>query len=68
MEEEKDEKEVKDVKVKLKKIIENEIEKSLDDEIDLDYLYKLIDIHKDIENEEYWKIKGEYYNEKLRKL
>lgn len=27
----------------------------------LDSLYKLVDIHKDIENEEYWKKKGESY-------
>jgi len=33
----------------------------------VEYLYKLIDIHKDLKNEEYWKKKGEYYDE-IRKL
>ena len=32
-----------------------------------DYLYKLVDIHKDIKNEDYWNVKEEYYNE-IRKL
>lgn len=27
----------------------------------IDYLYKVVDIHKDIANEEYWKAKEEYY-------
>lgn len=27
----------------------------------VDYLYKLVDIHKDIANEKYWKVKEEYY-------
>lgn len=35
----------------------------------VDYLYKLVDIHKDLKNEDYWKVKEEKYNdEKLRKL
>lgn len=29
----------------------------------VDYLYKLVDIHKDLKNEEYWKVKEEKYNE-----
>lgn len=27
----------------------------------IDYLYKLVDIHKDLKNEEYWKVKEEKY-------
>jgi hypothetical protein len=27
----------------------------------IEYLYKLIDIHKDLKNEEYWKVKEDYY-------
>lgn len=34
----------------------------------VDYLYKLVDIHKDIKNEEYWKKKEEKLNEIQRKL
>lgn len=34
----------------------------------VDYLYKLIDIHKDIKNEKYWKVKEEKYNDEIRKL
>lgn len=33
----------------------------------VDYLYKLIDIHKDIKNEKYWKIKEEKYNDKIQR-
>lgn len=33
----------------------------------IDYLYKLVDIHKDIKNEEYWKVKEEKLNE-IREL
>ena len=32
----------------------------------VDYFYKLIDIHKDIENEEYWKIKKEVLENDVR--
>ena len=32
----------------------------------IDYLYKLIDIHKDLKNEDYWKAKEEYYE--IRRL
>jgi len=32
----------------------------------VDYLYKLVDIHKDLKNEEYWKVKEEYYE--IRRL
>ena len=33
----------------------------------VDYLYKLVDIHKDIKNEEYWKKKEEKYNEEIQR-
>lgn len=33
----------------------------------IDYLYKLVDIHKDLKNENYWKVKEENLNE-IRKL
>lgn len=57
-----------------KKIIEKvdeKIDKILEMGINsenLDALGKLVDIHKDIKNEEYWKEKEDKYNEKLRKL
>lgn len=34
----------------------------------VDYLYKLEDIHKDLKNEKYWKIKEEKYNDEIRRL
>lgn len=34
----------------------------------VDYLYKLVDIHKDLKNENYWKIKEEKYHEEIRRL
>lgn len=50
----------------VKKELKDKIEKKLQEflevgikEDNVDYLYKLIDIHKDIENEEYWKCKKE---------
>lgn len=53
----------------LKNKVEEKIEKIINDGINmenLDALYKLIDIHKDIENEEYWKIKKEVYENDVR--
>ncbi len=47
---------------KVKNKVEDKIKQIIDVGIQLDnvdYLYKLIDIHKDIENEEYWKFKKE---------
>ena len=32
-----------------------------------EYLYQLVDIHKDIKNEEYWKIKEEKYNDEIQR-
>lgn len=34
----------------------------------VDYLYKLIDIHKDLKNENYWKVKEEKLNEIQRRI
>ena len=47
---------------KVKNKVEDKIKQIIDVGIQLDnvdYLYKLIDIHKDIENEDYWKVKKE---------
>lgn len=33
----------------------------------VDYLYKLVDIHKDLKNENYWKIKEEIYNDEIQR-
>ena len=47
---------------KVKNKVEDKIKQIIDAGIqsdNVDYLYKLIDIHKDIENEDYWKIKKE---------
>lgn len=45
------------VEENINKIVEEGIQPS-----NLEMLYKLVDIHKDIANEEYWKIKEEVYN------
>lgn len=34
----------------------------------VDYLYKLVDIHKDLKNENYWKVKEEKYNDEIQRL
>jgi len=34
----------------------------------VDYLYKLVDIHKDLRNEKYWKVKEEKLNEIRKRL
>lgn len=48
------------VKEETEKAIESIVESGLQKE-DVEILGQLIDIHKDIENEKYWKIKEEYY-------
>lgn len=51
--------------------VEKQIAEVINDGVkreNVEYLYKLVDIHKDLKNEEYWKKKGEYYNEIQRKL
>ncbi len=48
----------------LKEKVEEQIKKAVEQGItsnNIDYIYKLIDIHKDVANEEYWKIKEEKY-------
>lgn len=50
--------------------VEKQIKEVISDGVkreNVEYLYKLVDIHKDLKNEEYWKKKGEYYDE-IRKL
>lgn len=44
------------VEEQLKKIVEQGITQS-----NIDYTYKLVDIHKDLANENYWKVKEEKY-------
>ena len=54
---------------KIKETVEGKIEKLLETGIqarNVDYFGKLIDIHKDIENEEYWKIKKEVLENDVR--
>lgn len=51
------------VETKIKDLTKEGIKKE-----NVDYLYKLVDIHKDLKNENYWKVKEEKINdEKLRK-
>lgn len=62
MEETNEMKEYKDIHTQTKEETEKIIKDILDDGItndNIDYLYKVIDIHKDIANEEYWKLKEE---------
>lgn len=56
-------------KEKLKKQVEDELKKISEEGIkneNIEKLFELIDIHKDIENEEYWKIKKEVYKNDVR--
>lgn len=51
---------------KINEPVENKINELLNEGIkkeNVDYLYKLVDIHKDIENEKYWKEKIMRYRE-----
>ena len=48
----------------LKEIVEEQLNKIVEQGVSIsnvDYIYKLIDIHKDIANEEYWNVKEEKY-------
>jgi hypothetical protein len=54
---------MKDLKKSIKEKTEEQIQTVIDSGIssnNLDYLYKLVDIHKDIANEEYWEEKEDY--------
>lgn len=46
------------VETKINEILNEGIKKE-----NVDYLYKLVDIHKDIKNEDYWKEKIDMYND-----
>lgn len=48
------------VKEETEKVLEKIVEDGLQSD-NVDLLYKIIDIHKDVANEEYWKGKEEYY-------
>ena len=58
MEEQKEQKTIEKLKEETEKLIDNILEQGIN-ENNLDYLYKVVDIHKDISNEEYWKQKEE---------
>lgn len=54
---------------KVKTMVETKIEKLMETGIqvgNVDYFYKLIDIHKDIANEEYWEVKKEVLENDVR--
>ncbi len=54
---------------KVKELVETKIEKLMETGIqvgNIDYFTKLVDIHKDIENEEYWKVKKEVLENDVR--
>lgn len=63
------EKPIKDVVLEK---VENKITELLNAEElkreNVEYLYKLVDIHKDLKNEEYWKVKEDKYNDEIRRL
>lgn len=63
------EEEQKDTMKSVKELVETELKSLLEVGIqqdNIDNIGKLVDIHKDIENEEYWKIKKEVYENELR--
>ena len=54
---------------KVKELVETKIEKLIETGIqvgNIDYFSKLVDIHKDMENEDYWKIKKEVLENDVR--
>ena len=59
-----------------KKVVLEKVEEKINELINtegvkrenVDYLYKLVDIHKDLKNENYWKVKEEKYNEIQRRI
>lgn len=57
--------------IELKKIVENKLQEFRKADLNpsnLDILYKLVDIHKDLENEDYWKVKKEVYKNEIQRL
>lgn len=59
----------KPITEKIKSMVEGKIEKLMETGIqvgNIDYFYKLVDIHKDIENEEYWRVKKEVLENDVR--
>lgn len=61
MEESKEEKSlIEDIQEKSEKAIKSVAEQGINDS-NIDFLGKVIDIHKDIANEKYWKAKEEFY-------
>ena len=67
--EQKTEQPEKTLSEKMKELVETKIEKLMETGIqvgNIDYFTKLVDIHKDIENEEYWKIKKEVLENDVR--
>lgn len=67
--EQKTEQPEKTLNEKMKELVETKIEKLMETGIqvgNIDYFTKLVDIHKDIENEEYWKIKKEVLENDVR--
>lgn len=62
MENEQEQKQEQDLMSKLKKLVEDELEQLVEvglQDSNIDNFGKLIDVHKDIENENYWKVKKE---------
>ena len=49
---------LKKVKEQIEEIIDDIVEEKIQPE-NVDYLYRLVDIHKDLANEEYWEVKKE---------
>jgi hypothetical protein len=54
---------LKGVEAKIAELTKDGIKKD-----SIDYVYKLVDIHKDIKYEDYMKVKEEKYNAEIRKL
>lgn len=63
--EEKNKTTLQKVKNEIETFINNILEKGIDSE-NIDTLYKIIDIHKDIANEEYWQVKKEEIDMRYR--
>ena len=62
MEEKKDEKQDKKLETQIKELVADKLKKLMETGVqagNIDYFGKLIDIHKDLENEDYWNVKKE---------